>query len=189
MNREPRRRRIAVFGSGQSEPDSEDYAGARALGQLVAERGWDLVTGGYGGVMEAACRGARDRNGCALGILVESLGVEGNAYLTQRRVAPDLLSRLKTLIEIADAYIVFPGSTGTLAELALVWEMLNKNMIPDRPLLCLGRYWNPVVEHLADQPTHDSRIANQRGPKRAGDRVHFFDQADEALEWLDRTWR
>ncbi len=50
------------------------------------------------------------------------------------------------LIELGQAYVILPGSTGTLLELAMCWELMNKKFIPQRPMICLCQYWKPVVE-------------------------------------------
>ncbi len=161
---------------------------ARDVGRLIAEQGWTLATGGYGGVMEAASRGAAETGGRVHGVLVEALGIQGNAWLTERVVMPDLFSRVRALVEKSDAYLVMPGSTGTLLELALVWELLNKGIVRGRPLICLGDFWRPVVEHLAREPLKDPRIDLDASLQTAGDTVSFCDDPVAAVSHIRQTW-
>lgn len=181
-------RSVALFGTSRSIPDDEDWKTARHLGRHIAEHGWTLVCGGYGGVMEAASLGVTERGGRAVGVLVEPFGVDGNPHLSEKFITPDLFTRVRTIIEKSDAYIVMPGSTGTLVELALVWELLNKGIVRDRPLLCLGEYWRPVVNHLAAEPLKDPRLRVQPGPRFAGEQIVFCETAEDAVHQLVRTW-
>src|ERR687886_31555 len=57
---------VTIFGGSKCGEDSEEYTQARRLGQLLAEAGFTICTGGYLGVMEGASRGARERRGRAL---------------------------------------------------------------------------------------------------------------------------
>jgi hypothetical protein len=138
--------------------------------------------------MEAASLGVAEAGGRALGVLVEAFGIGGNPHLTERIVAPDLYTRVRTLIEMADAYVVMPGSTGTLVELALVWELSNKGMLRGRPIICLGAYWKPVIELLAREPLQDSRLSAQPVYRFAGEPIVFLEGADEAVKHLARKW-
>jgi predicted Rossmann-fold nucleotide-binding protein len=52
------------------------------------------------------------------------------------------------LVELGDAYVVLKGGTGTLLELACVWEFVNKGIVPKKPIIILGSFWQPVVETL-----------------------------------------
>ena len=58
----------------------------------------------------------------------------------------DVVERLQQLVRVADGYIVLPGGTGTLVELATVWEYINKRVIRKKPIVLLGAFWEPVIE-------------------------------------------
>lgn len=147
---------ITVFGSATPTPEDAAYHTAYALGHAIAQAGWTLCNGGYGGTMEAAAKGARDAGGEVIGVTCSSLpGRSGaNPYVSREMVTPDLLTRLNTLVGQAEAFVVLPGGTGTLLELALVWELLNKELIDGTtPLILLGDHWTPVLEPIrAAQP-------------------------------------
>ena len=104
---------IAVIGAADASVD--EYATARAVGALIASRG-TLICGGLGGVMEAACKGARDHGGLTVGILPDTSN--GNPYL-------DIIirtglghARNVLIVQSADAVIAIGGSYGTLSEIA-----------------------------------------------------------------------
>jgi predicted Rossmann-fold nucleotide-binding protein len=54
------------------------------------------------------------------------------------------------LIRQGDGYVACTGGTGTLVELAVVWEMLNKNVICEKPLVALGEFWRPIIERVRE---------------------------------------
>ncbi len=146
---------ITVFGSGHCHPGTPPYETARELGRAIAAAGWTLCNGGYGGTMEAAARGATEVGGHTIGVTCVLFRDRGgaNAYVREEIRAPDLLARLRVLIERGDGYVVLPGGTGTLTELALVWEMVNKGLVQPRPIVLLGPHWAPVVTAVrAEQP-------------------------------------
>ena len=139
---------VTVFGSSQAEPLEELYQTALELGRAIAELGLTLCNGGYGGTMEAAARGATEADGHTIGVTCTRFGRGGaNPYIRQEIPTFDLYRRLETLIRLGRAYVVLPGGTGTLAELALTWELLNKGLLRgERPLIVLGDSWQPVIE-------------------------------------------
>ncbi|HEQ70940.1 MAG TPA: TIGR00725 family protein [Spirochaetia bacterium] len=91
---------------------------AREVGRLIAKEGWILVCGGMGGVMEAACRGAREEGGVTLGILPGMRREEGNAHLSY--ALPTGLGHIRNTLVVSgsDALIALGGSHGTLSETA-----------------------------------------------------------------------
>jgi uncharacterized protein (TIGR00730 family) len=144
---------ITVFGSSLPQEGAGAYEDARRLGRLLAEAGFAVANGGYGGLMEASARGAREANGHTVGITCEVWPAQANQWIVEEVRTPAFLLRLTTLIERGDAYVVLPGGTGTLAELALVWEMMNKSALSRtvggrKPLVVMVPYWQPVIECL-----------------------------------------
>jgi len=110
------RRIIAVIGTGADEPQCRERA--RAVGRLLAERGCVVATGGLGGVMEAAARGAREAGGLVLGILPGASPADANPYV-DLAVATGLGdARNAILCNTAEAFVAVGGSYGTLSEIA-----------------------------------------------------------------------
>ncbi len=71
---------------------------------------------------------------------------------SQEISTPSLLARLDKLVHLGDAFLVLPGGTGTLLELALVWELLNKRLIGRQtPLILLGDFWAPLIPLILSQ--------------------------------------
>jgi len=143
-------RSIAVFGSSEPQAGTPEYEDARRLGQLLAEAGARVVNGGYGGVMEATSRGARERGGRALGVTGSFFeGRSPNAYLSDVRPSADLFERTRLLIEFSDAFIILPGKSGTIAELAALWALDRAGLLGERPVILCGPAWPGLIEAIA----------------------------------------
>ena len=143
------RRGVAVFGSSDPVESDPLYATAREVGRLLAREGFLVVTGGYGGVMEAACRGALEAGGESLGITTAALSplrASPNPYLTQHVEEPDLFGRTRELISRSAGYIILPGKAGTLAELTFLWALNKAQLLQSRPIVLLGSTWQSFLE-------------------------------------------
>jgi len=138
---------IVLFGSSRPRPGSESYVQAYELGKMLGATGYVVANGGYGGVMEAAARGAKEAGGETVGVTCEALGRGGaNQWIDKEIRTASLNERLGKLIGLGDGYVVLPGSTGTLLEIAMVWELINKRFLSERPIIFLSDYWKPIIE-------------------------------------------
>jgi uncharacterized protein (TIGR00730 family) len=136
-------RTVAVFGSGSAPPDDPVLVQAERLGKLLAEAGFTLVNGGYGGTMEAASRGARQAGGEVIGITMDLFAprLQPNHWLTKEHRVKDFFPRLKQLAS-ADAFVVLRGGIGTLTEATLVWSLLQTGQVSPRPFVFVGDGWH-----------------------------------------------
>ena len=139
---------VAVFGSGTATERDADYRSAYALGAELAQAGAVVMTGGYGGVMEACSRGAHEAGGHVVGVTVELYEDRGpvNRWVQERIHTPDLFERLRHLMTRPDAYVILPGSVGTCTELFLAWTLLAARARPQAPLVLLSARWNAILD-------------------------------------------
>ena len=181
---------ITVFGSSLPAEGSHAYAEAQCLGKLLAEAGYAVCNGGYGGLMEASARGAREAGGHTVGVTCVIWPRPANPYITEEVRTQNFPERLMTLIERGDAYIVLPGGTGTLAELALAWEMMNKGALSKtvggrKPLLVMAPYWQPVIDCLKQEGQLKNGDSAWLAP--ALDIVALFHAPQQAVEYLRKS--
>jgi uncharacterized protein (TIGR00730 family) len=152
---------VALFGSGN--PPAEIIVLAEEVGRRIAEQGWVLKNGGYGGTMAAAARGARGAGGRVIGVTCGAFGRTGpNPYLSEAVETEDLLERLRRLIDGADAFGVFAGGTGTLTELLLTWEMMVKGLLEPRVICLIGPGWErwwAYVQGEAELASHAALLS------------------------------
>jgi uncharacterized protein (TIGR00725 family) len=131
---------ITVFGSSRPAPGSPAYETARALGAALARTGFAVATGGYGGTMEAASRGAREARlpdgqagGKVIGVTAEEFSSPANQWVEEEIRVKTWQDRLMKLVELGAGYVALPGGTGTLVELPVVNAIpaaeLNSNPI------------------------------------------------------------
>ena len=162
---------VTIFGGSKCGEDCEEYGQARRVGQLLAEAGFTICTGGYLGVMEAASRGAHERGGRVLGIVMNQFKAEPNRYLTDKVASAHFYERLQNLIVRSVGFVAIKGGMGTVTELSLVWNKLQTRVINQRPLVLLGDCWPPVVEacraHLVVSAQDISLLDFARTPEEA----------------------
>jgi uncharacterized protein (TIGR00725 family) len=122
---------ISVVGGDRAS--EEALALAEAVGRELADRGCTLVCGGRGGIMEAACRGARSRGGHTIGILPTRDRSGMNSYVEFPIVTGIGFARNAIVVLTGDAIIAVEGSYGTLSEMALA-------LAYQKPVVSLGSW-------------------------------------------------
>lgn len=137
---------VTIFGGSKCVESDQEYLEAHRVGELLAQSGFTICTGGYLGVMEAASRGARECGGRVLGIVMNQFKSEPNRFLTDKVATPHFYERLQHLITRSVGFIAIRGGMGTVTELSLVWNKIQTRVIEPRPLVLLGECWRPVVE-------------------------------------------
>jgi hypothetical protein len=150
---------VAVVGAAAASPDDE--RAAEEIGRLLADAGCAVVCGGLGGVMEAACRGARTAGGTTIGLLPGDDRAEANEWVSVAIPTGLGEARNALVVRAADALIAVGGEFGTLSEIALALKL-------GKPLVGLGTWtlgregmtMDPVLR--AEDPAHAVRLALER---------------------------
>jgi uncharacterized protein (TIGR00730 family) len=146
---------IAVFGSSSPQPDSEDYEEARRLGALLAEAGFAVATGGYGGTMAAVSRGAAEMGGRVVGVTSDHMEkwrpTPPNEWVGEEIRLSSQRERLLYLVLNNNGMIALPGGIGTLSEVALAWSLMQTGETPERPLVLLGPKWRETIRTYAQE--------------------------------------
>ena len=163
---------VTLFGTAGARPGDAAYTLAYETGRILAQAGFVIANGGYGRTMLAAAKGARQAGGKTIGVTCESFKASSaNEYITREIVTASLDERLDTLIKLGQAYVVLPGGTGTLLELAMVWELKNKDFLKkSKPIILVGEFWKPLVDLIeSDEQGSISHIQIVAGPKEIVD--------------------
>jgi uncharacterized protein (TIGR00730 family) len=142
---------ITVFGSSRPREGEPDYEEARQLGYALAKCGFAVCTGAYGGVMAGVSRGAKEAGGKTYGVTADFFSAARiNPWIDVEVRMVTWQERLFELIRLAHGFVACKGGTGTLVELAVVWEMLNKSVMTGKPLVALGQFWHPILERVRE---------------------------------------
>lgn len=144
--------RITVFGGSQPKPGDPAYNDALLLGNLIAQAGYSLLTGGYIGTMEALSRGASESGGHVIGVTCDQIEawrpVKANPWVNEEWHYSTFEERIFALIENCDACLALPGGVGTLAEIVLTWNLLLTRILQPRPLIAIGDRWKKTFDEF-----------------------------------------
>jgi hypothetical protein len=146
--------RVAFFGSARIQEGDKDYKDVFEIARGLAESGFDIVTGGGPGLMQAANAGTKSAHS-----LSRSIGL--NIRLPSEQNPNDFLdikeefnlfsNRLDTFMAISDAVVVAPGGIGTLLELFYAWQLVQVEHICETPVILYGEIWTNLLLWLENE--------------------------------------
>jgi hypothetical protein len=164
---------VAVFGASGVRPGDPEYIAGLEIGRLLAEAGFAVATGGYGGIMEAACRGASEAGGATAGVTAPTVFPSrsgANPWVQYEIPAADLVERIGIMMEMSAAFVAMPGSIGTLAELIVAWNLAFVAPLAGRnfgPVVAVGDTWGKLVPAVSDQLRTDGELVTMVPDARA----------------------
>jgi hypothetical protein len=168
---------ITIFGSSIPKQAEPEYETAYKLGTKLAAIGYNVCTGGYQGIMDAVSKGAVENGGEAIGITVNLWGAVPTKYLTKEVQCGTMFERITKLVETGDGYVFLQGGTGTLLELAVLWELMNKNLLSIKPAACHSVMWKNIVELVEKQIQREGRKTGLIKP---------CETVEQIVEYLDK---
>ncbi len=164
-----RRMVVSVIGDAGVQPGSATYEAAREVGRLLVDAGFRVMTGGLGGVMEAASRGAHESErygeGATLGVLPHLDPAEANEWV-DIVLATGLDHARNTLVANADAVIAVGGGAGTLSEIAFAW-MFKRLVVAVKGLGWADRLGDERLDGRARCDVVDDRVYAARDARDA----------------------
>jgi uncharacterized protein (TIGR00730 family) len=181
-------KKVCVFGSYKDlKPQTKDET--VRLGQMLAEKGVTVVSGGFGGVMEDISRGAKSGGGKTIGVTYYLHGKAAykkpNSFVDEEIVTDSLTQRIEVMLNQADAFLVFPGGTGTMLELSTVLEYTNKGLMEPKPIILFSHFWKPLIGCLKNEPVYSKKIKAEGKIACCAELVTFVETAEECIERLN----
>jgi uncharacterized protein (TIGR00730 family) len=141
---------IAVLGSARIEPPDPRWEMAHRLGGLLAEHGFAVVTGGYGGLMSAVSQGVSENGGRVIGLPMRHWdSLEPNRWNAELRWSDGYGTRLDHLLRCSGV-VALPGGVGTLSEMAVIWAAAQTEPNPPSIVL-LGDGWRRLIKSIGEQ--------------------------------------
>jgi len=152
---------VTIFGSARVGHDHPAYVAALETGRQFGERGWAVITGGGGGVMEAANRGARDSGGQSVGFNIELPHEQRpNDYLDIEYTFTHFYARKVCFVKPSEGFVIFPGGFGTLDEMYEALVLIQTGKVRHFPVVLVGSdYWRDLLAWVRDEPLRDGMIS------------------------------
>lgn len=174
-------RGVSIFGSARTREDDPMYAAARETAGLLAEQGFEIITGGGPGIMEAANRGAFEQGkvsvGCNIELPFEQLP---NPYQTKSLSFKYFFVRKTMFIKYSNAYIIFPGGFGTMDELFEALTLIQTKKIRNFPVVLFGsQYWRGLLQWVTSTMLNE-RYINEDDLHL----IHLTDSPQEAVNFI-----
>ncbi|AII14252.1 putative lysine decarboxylase family protein [Campylobacter iguaniorum] len=171
---------ITIFGSARFDEHSPYYKAAFNLASKLSKAGYGIVTGGSGGIMEAANKGAFLSGGVSVGInVILPFEQKTNPYCTTSKLISNLPDRKKELISMSDIFIIMPGGFGTLDELFEVLTEAQTGVRKHKIIFCCSDFWNPLIDFFKNTLLPNGAINDHSFTT-----FTVLDDFDEILEYI-----
>ncbi|MDY6950082.1 MAG: TIGR00730 family Rossman fold protein [Thermodesulfobacteriota bacterium] len=175
---------VSVFGSARVRPGEKTYDQTVAVAQRLAENGFNIMTGGGPGIMEAANKGAQEGGAKSVGVNIQlPLEQECNPFADIKVEFKYFFVRKVMLVKYAQAYVGMPGGFGTLDEIFEAITLIQTKRIKPFPVLLVGTdYWGPLWEWVKKNPLNRGLISAEDM-----DLVTLADDPEEVAKIIKRT--
>jgi uncharacterized protein (TIGR00730 family) len=144
---------VTIFGSARITEEHPAYVSARETGRLFAKAGFAVVTGGGGGVMEAANRGCKEGGGLSVGFNIELPHEQhANRYLDIEMTFAHFYARKTMFVKAAEGFVIFPGGFGTLDELFESLTLIQTGKVLHFPVVLVdSSYWRGLLDWMRER--------------------------------------
>ncbi|MEN6620776.1 MAG: TIGR00730 family Rossman fold protein [Smithella sp.] len=151
---------VTIFGSARVNPDDEYYQKAEKLGSLLAENGFNIITGGGPGIMEAANKGASAGGAKSVGMNIRlPFEQKPNPYANVHVDYKYFFIRKVMFVKYAVAYVILPGGFGTMDELFEALTLIQTRKIRSFPVILMGsEYWQGLINWLKKTMLAEGKI-------------------------------
>ena len=176
---------VTVYGSARLHPEDELYAQTEEIAFLLGKAGFNIMTGGGPGVMEAANKGASRAGVKSVGLNIQLPREQVcNEYATRSITFHHFFVRKVMLVKYATAFVIMPGGLGTLDELTEVLTLIQTEKIKPFPvILYSSEYWEPFLDWLKDTVLDRGAISEEDF-----ELLRVFDSPDEVVAAIQKWY-
>jgi hypothetical protein len=152
---------VSFFGSARIKPSDPIYKKTEKIARLFVENNFAVITGGGGGVMEAANKGATEAGGTSVGLnIILPFEQKPNSFANVKLEFKYFFIRKVMFVKYAAAYIILPGGFGTLDELFEAVTLVQTHRIKPFPLILVDSdYWAGLIEWIKTKLLSEKRIS------------------------------
>jgi uncharacterized protein (TIGR00730 family) len=175
---------VSLFGSARSKPEDAYYQLAEKTAYLLAKNGFGVVSGGGGGIMEAANKGAAQADGLSIGLNIQLPQEQiPNEYANLQLDFHYFFIRKVVFVKYSQAYVVFPGGFGTMDELFESLTLIQTKRIRPFPAFLMGRsYWDGLIKWIKETMLPAGNIAAEDL-----DSFTIVDEPEEVVRLIRKT--
>jgi uncharacterized protein (TIGR00730 family) len=177
---------VTVYGSARLRPDNQWYAQTEEITYLLGKSGFNVMTGGGPGVMEAANKGARKAGVKSVGLNIKLPAEQAcNEYTDRVITFHHFFVRKVMLVKYASAFIIMPGGLGTLDELTEVLTLIQTQKIRPFPVILFSsEYWGSFLDWLKKTVLGHAHISEEDF-----ELLRVFDSTAEAAGAVEKWYR
>ncbi|MCC7432876.1 LOG family protein [Candidatus Peregrinibacteria bacterium] len=162
--RKHNRFRISIFGSARIKPGDKFYQQVFDLAKMIGEEGYDVITGGGPGMMEAAnaghAAGDPSQKASSIGLVIKlPWENKGNPYLEIQHRYKHFSNRLDTFLKLSDVMVVTKGGIGSLLELYYMWQHLQVKLSEYKPIILIGPMWESLIKWMKKETLPDNLVS------------------------------
>lgn len=183
--KEKDRFRVTVYGSARIQKDDEEYKNIFDLAKKIGEKGYDIITGGGPGIMEAANAGHNfgDKNKVAesIGLRIE-LEFEQNVndYVEIKTNFERFAERLETFAQMSNVFVIARGGVGTMLEFFYTWQLVQVKKMDYKPIILIGEMWEKLIYWVIDYALRDKLISSSDF-----DYIYIVKDNNEAMKLIE----
>jgi uncharacterized protein (TIGR00730 family) len=175
---------VTIYGAARLQPGSYDYEKTREISSLLGKEGFNIITGGGPGAMEAANLGAREAGVRSVGLNIE-LPMEQvcNVYANVTITFNHFFARKVMLVKYSTAFVIIPGGMGTLDELTEVLTLIQTHKIKPFPVVLFNSgFWQGLLDWMRKSPLANGYLTE--------DDLKLLRMSDDPKEVVDiiRSW-
>ena len=174
---------VSIFGSARVKPEDEYYQKAEKLARLLAQNGFNVITGGGPGIMEAANKGACEGGGKSVGMNIRlPFEQKPNSYANVHIDYKYFFIRKVMFVKYAVAYVIMPGGYGTMDEFFEALTLIQTKRIKSFPVILMGsEYWRGLLDWLKKTMQQEDKIL----PADL-DLIQVIDDPEEAVKYIKK---
>ncbi len=176
---------VSIFGSARLRPDTQTYRDAVTLGRRVSDAGFNVITGGGPGLMEAANRGASEGKSQSIGLNIRLPQEQlGNAYADIQLNHKYFFVRKVMFVKYAAAFVGLPGGFGTFDEIFEALTLKQTGKMSDVPVIFFGSdFWGGLFEWMREQMLSRGTVS-----EADFELFHVTDDIDEVVDHIKRHY-
>ena len=175
---------VSIFGSARIKPEDETYIQTVEIAKKLSENGFNIITGGGPGIMEAGNKGAQEGKGKSVGVNIKlPMEQQANAFTDLQLELNYFFVRKVMFIKYAQAYVGMPGGFGTLDEIFEAITLIQTKRIKPFPVILVGtEYWSGLLDWIKDTLLKKNLISADDI-----DLVRLTDDPDEVVKIIKKT--